>query len=488
MSNFSFTKIDVPAAAGTYVYISADGVDAAGEAVGNYGNVDGEGDGTFDGFVTDGPVGTTYDPPGSTNTDVVGITSSGEIFGDYVDNINRQHGFVDKAGVVTKIDVVLANSTTVSGVNDAGVIYGEFADNTNRVHGFLDNNGTNTPIDVPGASSTSVTGVNASGQIAGTFTDAEDVVHGFVDSNGSFTTIDPAGSIFTSIVGISDAGVVVGNYQDSANNLHGFVVANGVTTTINIPGATSVSVQAINAAGDLVGYYADGSGNVHGFVDEGGVVTKVDVPGATETDILGVSATGEITGYFNDANGQHGFVGAPVPTVIESSGSTSLVEVGNEYFLNPVAGRNGPELMFSGAPVADGMWSGWAPVGAEQTAGGYDVAFENASTGLFNIWSIDSNGNYITNLASGVSGTSAALENFETVFHQDLNGDGTIGAPTAVIESSWLDQPGPACERVLSQSSSRRRRSRIDVLGRSSDGRHVVGLGAGWRRTDRGRL
>ena len=47
MSNFSFTTIDVPAAAGTYVYISVNGVDSRGEAVGNYGNVDGEGDGTF---------------------------------------------------------------------------------------------------------------------------------------------------------------------------------------------------------------------------------------------------------------------------------------------------------------------------------------------------------------------------------------------------------------------------------------------------------
>ena len=108
MSNFSFTKIDVPAAAGTYAYISADGVDAAGEAVGNYGNVDGDGDGTFDGFVTEGSSGTTYNPPGSTNTDVVGITSSGEIFGNYVDNVLHQHGFVDNAGVVTKVDVLLA--------------------------------------------------------------------------------------------------------------------------------------------------------------------------------------------------------------------------------------------------------------------------------------------------------------------------------------------------------------------------------------------
>ena len=77
------------------------------------------------------------------------------------------------------------------------------------------------------------------------------------------------------------------------------------------------------------------------------------------------------------------------------------------------------------------MWAGWNPVGAEQTSSGYDVAFYNASLGQFNIWSTDSSGHYITNLASGISATSTTLENFETTFQQDLNGDGTIGPPAA---------------------------------------------------------
>ena len=81
------------------------------------------------------------------------------------------------------------------------------------------------------------------------------------------------------------------------------------------------------------------------------------------------------------------------------------------------------------------MWAGWAPIGAVQTAGGYDIAWKDASTGSFNIWSTDSNGNYLTTLLSPASGTSAALENFETTFHQDLNGDGTIGPITTVIQT-----------------------------------------------------
>jgi len=140
------------------------------------------------------------------------------------------------------------------------------------------------------------------------------------------------------------------------------------------------------------------------------------------------------TVFHQDLNGD-GTIGLPPPppsTVVEAFGVTSLVQSGSDYFLNPAGGGTGPKLYFNGAPVTVGMWTGWAPVGAEQTSSGYDVAFRNASTGLFNIWSTDTNGNYITNLASGISGTSTTLENFETVFHQDLNGDGVLGvnAPT----------------------------------------------------------
>ena len=66
------------------------------------------------------------------------------------------------------------------------------------------------------------------------------------------------------------------------------------------------------------------------------------------------------------------------------------------------------------------------PVGAEQTASGYEVALKNAGADQFSIWNTDSNGNFLSYHAS-TSGNSAALESLETSFHQDLNGDGTIG-------------------------------------------------------------
>ena len=78
----------------------------------------------------------------------------------------------------------------------------------------------------------------------------------------------------------------------------------------------------------------------------------------------------------------------------------------------------------------DGQFGAWAPIGAEKTATGYEVAWKDASTGLYTAWNTDNNGNYVSNvsgLTGYVSGTSTAMESLETSFHQDLNNDGYIG-------------------------------------------------------------
>ena len=71
-------------------------------------------------------------------------------------------------------------------------------------------------------------------------------------------------------------------------------------------------------------------------------------------------------------------VPGPVTSFISTDGSISLVQVGNDYFLYGVGTTNGPELMYAGSPVAAGQFPGWTLIGAEQTAGGYEVALKNA--------------------------------------------------------------------------------------------------------------
>ena len=99
------------------------------------------------------------------------------------------------------------------------------------------------------------------------------------------------------------------------------------------------------------------------------------------------------TTFHQDLNGD-GTIGL-VATVIELSGSTSLVEVGNNYYLDNISRGTGPELQYAGAPVTAGQFGSWAPIGAEQTATGYDVAWKISGTNQYTVWSTDSNGNYI---------------------------------------------------------------------------------------------
>ena len=117
--------------------------------------------------------------------------------------------------------------------------------------------------------------------------------------------------------------------------------------------------------------------------------------------------------------------------MIQKDGSTSLTEVANRYYDLDGSNGSGPALKYKGRSVTAGEFGAWTPIGAIQTASGYDVAWKNTGTGQYTVWGTDSNGNYKGNLTGGaVSGTSSALESLEPVFHQDLNRDGVIGLTT----------------------------------------------------------
>ena len=120
--------------------------------------------------------------------------------------------------------------------------------------------------------------------------------------------------------------------------------------------------------------------------------------------------------------------------VIQKDGSTSLTEVGNRYYDLDGSNGSGPTLKYKGRSVTAGEFGAWTPIGAIQTASGYDVAWKNTGTGQYTVWGTDSNGNYKGFLTGGaVSGTSSALESLEPIFHQDLNRDGVIGLTTRKV-------------------------------------------------------
>src|SRR6185437_8115739 len=170
-------------------------------------------------------------------------------------------------------------------------------------------------------------------------------------------------------------------------------------------------------------WYTDKSGN---YVSELGIVS------GSNTTLQSLETT-----FQQDINGD-GVIGVPGTTsggtTIESYGSTALVQSGSNYFMNPVAGGTGPELMRSGAAVTSGEFGSWAPIGAEATSSGYEVAWKNSSLGQYDVWNTDTSGNYVSELGI-VPGSSSSLQALEPSFHQDLNGDGVIGlnSPTTPI-------------------------------------------------------
>ena len=203
----------------------------------------------------------------------------------------------------------------------------------------------------------------------------------------------------------------------------GATLSDGVNTFTATAGSTSVSVLGWSLSSLTITPLNDANFSLSVSA------TQMDSQGQLST---ATTATEAIT------------VNPPPPpslTVIESSGSMSLLTDGTNYFLQPNGGA-AVELSYNGAPVVTGEFAQYgynAPIAATQTASGYEVAWKTTSGDQYQIWNTDSSGNYLSSPFLG-SGSSALLESYEANFNDDLNGDGTIGVPPppslTVIESS----------------------------------------------------
>ncbi|OAF06213.1 hypothetical protein AYJ54_21350 [Bradyrhizobium centrolobii] len=184
--------------------------------------------------------------------------------------------------------------------------------------------------------------------------------------------------------------------------------------------ATGYDVAWKDSKGNFSIWTTDSNGKFTSYLT--GVVS------GTSTALEALEAT-----FHQDLNGD-GTIGV-VQSVIEAIGTTALVASGDNYLLNPVAGGTGPTLKYHGAAVTTGQFGDYTPLGVEAVSNGYEVAWKNTSTGQYSVWSTDANGNYTGNFYMPGPGNSTAFETLETSFHQDLNGDGTIGVVQSVIEA-----------------------------------------------------
>jgi hypothetical protein len=137
--------------------------------------------------------------------------------------------------------------------------------------------------------------------------------------------------------------------------------------------------------------------------------------------------------FQQDLNGD-GTTGVTI-TPVEAAGNTRLLHAADTYLMTPAGGSSGPQVRYGGAPVTVGSLGPWLAIAAESRSFGYQVVWQAGSTNQYIIWNLDGLGNYVSD--SGILlGSSYALQSLEPSFQQDLNGDGTTGVQTTLIESS----------------------------------------------------
>jgi hypothetical protein len=218
---------------------------------------------------------------------------------------------------------------------------------------------------------------------------------------------------------------------------------NGAPVTVGEFGAWApIAAEAITGGYEVAWKNASENQYVVWSTNSSGVYTNTIVPPVTATD---PSLENIETSFQFDINGD-GTIGLKT-TTIETAGGTSLLQAANQYFLQSGTGPN-VSLQYNGAPVTVGEFGAQAPIAAEAITGGYEVAWKNASENQYVVWSTNSSGVYTNTIVPPVTATNPSLENIETSFQFDINGDGTIGLkPDHVIETNgttslWLVDAG----------------------------------------------
>jgi len=237
---------------------------------------------------------TTFDVPGGTQTEIIGLNNVGQFVGSYGPQLpNQPSGFLYSSGVITSIAYPGAAETNPYGINDAGDIVGEYVSN-GVFHGFLLQQGVYTTIDGPDVGYNSARGINNAGQIVGLTGSG-----GFLWSNGNFSLLNELAGVHP--YDINDLGVIVGTRS--------FRFSGGVLEDLTALGY----VFNTNTAGDLVGATGGGSGS---FISSGGIFTGLsfgDLGGSPDA-AHAINDLGQIAGYYTDSAGiRHGYIASPVP-------------------------------------------------------------------------------------------------------------------------------------------------------------------------------
>jgi probable HAF family extracellular repeat protein len=226
-------------------------------------------------------------PAGAISTDLVAITDTGTMFGNYGTTLNDDGAgnlylgttrmFSLSQGTYTELTLPELENPYLAAASPNGrwLLVNAFDATSGGQRGFaLDTaSGTLTPM-VGDAANVIATGVNNLGVVVGhdrTFVPGVGTIGPgwtFNLASGERSEVQVADSMRTGLGDITEAGVISGYYYTSLRpaSAHGFTGLNGAFAFFDVPGANQTFVLGANDLGTLVGQYLDAEGNIGAFL------------------------------------------------------------------------------------------------------------------------------------------------------------------------------------------------------------------------------
>jgi hypothetical protein len=312
-----------PAHAATYVTFAVSGAVATmGEAIDTVGDIAGNWYDSAEvshGFVrTSGGAITTFDPPGSTGTNVYGMNDNQTIVGSFTDS-DGTHGFRRAAnGTITVYDAPgSVDYTEIFAIDDSNAFSGTYAAFDGDDYGFVVGNGTFKKFAANGARYTEAKAINGNGATAGDYTISGGGMHAFVrDPKGGLVSFDVPGGNEPFVADINAGKSVAGTsfVYPTSNTGHGYIrLANGTIQTFQVVAGYETDGNGLNIHNAVCGDYYDANGAYHGFIrSAGGGIVSFDVAHSGATACRAINDAGQATGYYYDSkNIGHGFLRTP---------------------------------------------------------------------------------------------------------------------------------------------------------------------------------
>jgi probable HAF family extracellular repeat protein len=234
------------------------------------------------------------------STDLEGINAAGEVVGNYADSSGNLYCFTLKKGKYNFLRAPGASQTNCWAINKAGDVVGNTVTGTAQ-YAFVHAKGKFTILQVPNSSGGAIAfGISDTGVVVGTYADSNNNQHGFIYSAGTYQSFDAPGAAATVGISINTKGLMTVGAYDADSNYTTYLFSNGAYTLLNFPQGQATFAHSINNAGLIALGWVDRGGQEHGgllnTVD--GIYYIVDYPGASYTEIRGVNEHEAIVGDF----------------------------------------------------------------------------------------------------------------------------------------------------------------------------------------------